>query len=83
MSNILHLEGNLLNIKGATKVVSSTSPQAVVELGEKCVVLQGEKIEVKMLNLEANEICIEGEFSFIKFSQSSAKKGSFLKRIFK
>lgn len=83
MANIIHIEGNLLQIIGATKVVSSTSTQAVVELGEKCVVLQGEKIEVKKLNLEAGEVCLEGEFSNIKFSNVTAKKGGFFKRIFK
>lgn len=75
MTNILHLENNLLQIQGATKVVSSTSNQAVVELGEKCIIISGEKIEVKKLNLEISEVCLEGEFANIKFTQASAKKG--------
>lgn len=83
MSNILHLEGEILQIKGATKVVSSTSTQAVVELGEKSVVLIGENIEVKKLNLEDSEVCLVGNFSTIKFAQAGGKKGSLLKRIFK
>lgn len=83
MSNILHLEGELLQIKGATKVVSSTSNQAVVEMDEKCIVLTGEKIEVKKLNLEDGEVCIAGEFAMFKFAQAGRKKGSLLKRIFK
>ena len=83
MLQILHFEGNIVTIKGATKVVSSTTSQAVVEMGEKCVVLSGEKIEVKKLNLEEGEVCFEGEFLNIKFTHSSGKKGSLLKRIFK
>ena len=83
MNGILHMEGNLLSITGATKVVSSTENQAVVEVGERCIVLTGEKIEVKKLNLEESEVCLEGVFANIKFTQASGKKGSFLKRIFK
>ena len=79
----MHIEGNLIQIIGATKVVSSSSNQAVIEMGEKCVVLTGEKIEVKKLNLEEGEVCLEGELANIKFTLSSGKKGSFLKRIFK
>lgn len=78
----MHLEGQILQVKGATKVVSSTSSQAVVEMGERCVVLTGEKIEVKKLNLDEGEVCLFGEFSTIKFTQASVKKG-LLKRIFK
>lgn len=83
MSNILHLENDVLQIKGATKVVSSTSTQAVVEMGAKCVIMLGEKIEVKKLNLEESEVCLAGEFSTIKFTNAGGKKGGFLKRIFK
>ena len=83
MEQILHKEGNLIQIKGATRVVSTTSTQAVVETGERCLILTGEKIEVKKLNLEESEVCLTGEFSNIKFSHTSGKKGTFLKRLFK
>lgn len=82
MADILHLEGQLLQIKGATKVISATSTQAVIEMGQRCVVLTGEKIEVKKLNLDEGEVCLFGEFATIKFAQANVKKG-LLKRIFK
>lgn len=82
MEEILHLEGEILQIKGATKVVSSTSTQAVVEMANKTIVLSGNKIEVKKLNLEEGEVCLFGEFSVIKFGQKGDKKG-LIKRIFK
>lgn len=80
---ILHLEGEFLTIKGATKVISSTSSQAVVESGEKVYVIVGNEIEVKKLNLEEGEVAFSGKFSMIKIGQSQGKKQPFLKRIFK
>lgn len=83
MEHILHLEGNVLQIKGATRVVSTTATQAVVETEEKGIVITGNGIEVKKLNLEEKEVCLQGEFSLIKFSAPQGKKPPLLKRIFK
>ena len=83
MSNFIHLEGEILQIKGATKVSSSTSSQAVVEIGEDAVILTGNDIEVKKLNLEEGEVCFLGKFNNIKLGSASPKKGSLIKRIFK
>ncbi len=83
MSNFIHLEGEVLQIKGATKVASSTPTQAVVEMGGSAIILTGNNIEVKKLNLEEGEVVLQGKFQLIKFSESAASKGSLLKRIFK
>ena len=83
MGNIMHLEDNLLQIKGATKVVSTTQAQAVIEMQEECVVVSGKEIEVKKLNLEEQEVCLQGQLSQIKFEQCKGKTQPFLKRIFK
>ena len=79
----LHIEGGLLEIHGATKVVSSSQTQAVVETGEKSVIISGNEIEVKKLNLEEGEVAFSGKFAVIKFGESAGKKPSLLKRIFK
>ena len=52
MNGFIHLEGELLQIKGATKVTSSTPTQAMIELGGNAIVATGNGIEVKKLNLE-------------------------------
>ncbi len=83
MSNIIHLEDELLQIKGATKVVSSTPTQAVIEMGGKSIILTGSNLEVKKLNLEENEVVLSGNFAMIKLGDANAKKGSLLKRILK
>lgn len=80
---VLHLEGNSLFIKGATKVVSSSQNQAVIETGESVMVLSGNNIEVKKLNLEEGEVCLNGNFNLIKLNKHGGKKQPLLKRIFK
>ena len=83
MAEILHLEGNLLEIKGATKVLSSTQTQAIVEADQKCFILSGNNIEVKQLNLDECVVCFYGDWSSIKIGCSKKEKPPFLKRIFK
>ena len=80
--NLLHLEGRALLLQGLTKVVSSSQSQAVVQCGDSLIVLTGGNIEVKKLELEKGEVCLEGDFVNIKLS-AQREKQSFLKRIFK
>ena len=83
MGNIIHLENELLQIVGATKIVSATSSQAVVETSEKTIVVSGNDIEVKKLNLDDGEVVLSGKFENIKFVHPGNKKQPFLKRLFK
>ena len=83
MTEILHLEGDFLQINGATNVVASTNSQAVVQCGEKMFVLSGNQIEVKKLNLEEGEVAFCGKFANIKVSHGQEKKTPIFKRIFK
>ncbi len=78
----LNLSGNNLLIDGAKKVISCTHNQAVVDTTEKRIVISGNEIEVKKLNLENSEVCLSGNFTNIKLSSEQEKK-PFLKRIFK
>lgn len=83
MNYILHLEDNLLQIKGATKVISSTQTQAVIQTGDCALVISGTEIEVKSLNLDDGIVCLYGKFGDIKLSHAGGKRQPFLKRIFK
>lgn len=83
MENSLFLSGETLQIKGATKVVSSTQNQAVIEDNEALIVISGSEIEVKKLNLDDNEVELKGKFTNIKLSHAGVKKVPLLKRIFK
>lgn len=82
MNYILHLENGLLEIIGVTKVVSATNGQAVVQTEDSRIIINGNEMEVKCLDLEQGKVCLVGKFTDLKLN-SSAKKQPFLKRIFK
>ena len=73
---------NLIVIKGATKVCSSTQSQAVVQSGDTTITISGSDMEVKKLDLDGKEVCFAGKITNVKFS-SKADKQPLLKRIFK
>ena len=83
MSNFISIENqNNININGATKVVSSTQNQAVVESEETSIIISGSDLEVKKLDLDNKEVSFSGKITNIKFS-SNSQKLPLLKRIFK
>lgn len=82
VKNLLLSEDNL-TLSGATKIVSSSQTQAIIETTEGGVLLTGSDIEVKSLNLEEGQVQFSGKFSMIKFGISTGKKPPLLKRIFK
>lgn len=73
---------NQISICGATKVLTSTATQAIVEVGDCNIVISGNNLEVKKLNLESKEVEFSGEISGIKYTKK-AEKISFIKRVFK
>lgn len=73
---------NKIAIKGATKIVSSTPNQSVLQTNKSTIIISGSNIEVKKLDIENGEIVLDGTFNNIKFTQKSEKQ-PFLKRIFK
>ena len=83
MSNFLHLEGEYLQIKGAVKIVSSTQNQAIIEMTDTGIVITGNDLEVKKLNLDEQEVILSGKFLNFKFGMINAKKIPLYKRIFK
>ena len=71
-----------LSITGATKVISSTSTQAVVEVGDSTVVISGSNIEVVKLDLDNKQVNFSGNITAIKYA-SKTEKTPILKRLFK
>lgn len=82
MQSIFLEDRKKLILKGATKIISSTNTQAVVELEQNTLIISGSGIEITKLNLENKEVCFSGNVDSIKFSQKAEKKG-LIKRIFK
>lgn len=83
MDKKLILNGDDLSLSGATKIVSSSQNQVVIEMADGGVLLTGSDIEVKSLNLDEGIIELSGKFSMIKFGITTGKKTPLLKRIFK
>lgn len=78
LENYEHME-----LKGATKVVSATATQIVVETETKNIIINGNNLEVTKLDLENNLVCLSGSVSLVKLGSSNGQKPSFFKRIFK
>lgn len=84
MNELITIENSSsISIKGATKVVSSTNSQAVVETKENTIIISGSNLEVRKLDLENGEVCFLGKVTNIKFAPPSTGKIPLLKRLFK
>lgn len=83
MQELISIENeNSILINGATKVVSSIPTQAVIETKLSMIVIAGNELEVKKLDIENDKVVLSGKILGIKFNNPSNKQ-SFLKRIFK
>ena len=82
MESICIEDRKKLTLIGATKVISSTNTQAVVEVGGCNVVITGSDIEVVKLNLENKEVVFSGTINSLKYTQKVEKTNVF-KRLFK
>lgn len=82
MQSIYLEDQKKLNIIGATKIISSTNTQAVVESENNNIIITGTDLEITNLNLENREVSFAGTFTSIKLSNTTEKKG-FFKRLFK
>ncbi len=82
MESITIEDRKKLSLSGATKVISSTSTQAVVEIGNCNVVISGTNIEVTKLDLDNKLVNFTGEINGIKYANKT-EKTNLIKRIFK
>ena len=69
-------------IKGATKVISSTTNQAVIEIGDTNLIISGTDLEVIKLDLENKLVEFTGNIIALKYSKKAEKTG-LIKRWFK
>lgn len=82
MENICIEDRKKITIDGATKVLSSTSNQAVVEVGDCSIVIAGTNIEVTKLDLDNKEVVFSGNINSIKYT-TKQEKTNLIKRLFK
>lgn len=67
---------------GATKMLSSTNTQAVVEMSDCNLVISGKNIEITKLNLDNKEVSFSGEISAVRYANKT-EKTNIIKRLFK
>lgn len=82
MENITIENRGLITITGATKMISSTETQSVVEVGDCNIVISGQNLEITKLDLDNKEVNIKGIINSLKYSQKIEKNNLF-KRLFK
>lgn len=82
MESITIEDRKKLSLSGATKVISSTNTQAVVEIGNCNVIISGTNIEVTKLDLDNKLVNFTGEINAIKYANKT-EKTNLIKRIFK
>ncbi len=82
MENICIEDRKKVTVNGATKVLSSTSNQAVVEVGDCNIVITGTNIEVTKLDLDNKEVVFSGNINSIKYT-TKQEKTNLIKRLFK
>lgn len=83
MQEIINIDNQKsMSIRGVEKIVSSTPTQSVVQTSLSKIIITGNNLEVKKLDIENKDAIIEGEIYNIKFNKKNEKK-SLLRRIFK
>lgn len=82
MENILIEERKKITINGATRVISSSSTQAIIEVNNSNLLICGNNIEVTKLDLENNIVEFSGDINSLKYTKKPEKR-SLIKRIFK
>ncbi len=82
MENITIENRNQMSITGATKMISSTDNQSVVEVGDCNIIISGQNLEITKLDLENKQVNIKGIINSLKYSQKIEKNNIF-KRLFK
>ena len=82
MESIFIEDRKTIIVKGATKVISSTATEAIVETNGTNLIINGANLEITKLNLQDKEVSISGTINSVKYSAKHEKVG-LLKRIFK
>ncbi len=82
MQNLTIENRSTMIITGATKMLSSTETQSVVEIGDCNIVVSGQNLEITKLDLDNKEVNIKGLINSVKYSQKTEKTNLF-KRLFK
>lgn len=78
----IDFDNGKMTICGITSMVESDDKQIVANMGDRSIVITGEKLQIVSLDTAHNECSVTGAVESIKYSKGT-KKRPLLKRIFK
>lgn len=77
------IERNELIVNGANALGSYDEKEVTLDTGQGTLIVKGEKLNIKQLNLEDGKISIEGNIKSIQYAESRKERCSILERFLK
>lgn len=86
VQNLILENRKKLSISGVNDVLSFDDQVVIVETELGLLTVKGENLIINKLSIDTSEVIVEGEISFLSYSdkeQDKQKNGSFISKIFK
>ena len=86
IQNLILENRKKLSISGVNDVLSFDDQVVMVETELGLLTVKGENLRINKLSIDTSEIIVEGEISFLSYSdkeQEKQKSGGFISKIFK
>ena len=86
IQNLILENRGKLSISGAIDVLSFDDQVVMVETELGLLTVKGENLRINKLSIDTSEVIIEGEISYLAYSENKGEKntgGSLLSKIFK
>ena len=85
IQNLILENREKLSISGVNDVLSFDDQVVMVETELGLLTVKGENLRINKLSLDTSEVIVEGEISYLAYSENSQEKtkGSLISKIFK
>ena len=86
IQNLILENRKKLSISGVNDVLSFDDQVVMIETELGLLTVKGENIRINKLSIDTSEVIVEGEISFLSYSdkeQEKQKSGGFISKIFK
>ena len=85
IQNLILENRSKLNISGVLDVLSFDDQVVMVETELGLLTVKGQNLRINKLNIDTSEVIVEGEISYLSYSEANSNKssGGFLGKIFK
>lgn len=80
---VVMTDRRMMSVTDVTDVDSFNLTEIMLETGQGMILVKGNDIHVKRLNLEKGEADIEGRFDSITYTKEKKSSDSLIKRMFK